>query len=268
MTSQPAVKRRARMFSANEASLVNAVANPSSAPGARSWRISSIAVPSSPSPSWPVSTSTSGSSPAASEAASESTPSESAHNLTPVPVTRRVARAASAACALSPSETTAPWLGAAIAAATARCKRAARAALGARLPGTAAGAMARAVMAPTAGSIRSTARHAAIRPSAASGSSARTASCARDACRTRPPAASRRSTRSLSSATARTSTSTVRARETATPLLSRGMRESAGARRRSASATASRLSSLRSAGDWAVLSACRAAICSAAAALS
>ena len=50
MTSQSPTERSARMLSAKEAALVNAVAKPSSALGARSWMISSIAVPSSPSP--------------------------------------------------------------------------------------------------------------------------------------------------------------------------------------------------------------------------
>ena len=51
------------MLSAKLASLRNAVAKPSSALGATSWMISSIAVPSSPPPASPGRTSTAGSSP-------------------------------------------------------------------------------------------------------------------------------------------------------------------------------------------------------------
>ena len=88
MMSAPAA-RSARMLSAKLSALVNAVANASCALGARSWTISSIAVPSSPEPAWPGSTSVSGGrSPDAIEAASESTPSDSTPILTPVPVTR------------------------------------------------------------------------------------------------------------------------------------------------------------------------------------
>ncbi len=90
------------MLSAKLASPLNAVAKPRLAPGARSCRISSIAVPSSPLPSWPGSTSTGDSSPEATEAASESTPSDRAHSLTPTPVTPLDWRAVSAACTRSP----------------------------------------------------------------------------------------------------------------------------------------------------------------------
>ena len=145
MTSQPASKRSARMLSAKLASLVNAVANPSSAFGARSWMISSIAVPSSPPPASPGSTSTSGSSPATWDVASESTPSDSTQTFTPVPVTLVRARAASAACASSPSETIAL------------------------------------ASAPTATSTRRTSRHDATRSSADSGTRARTDSSRLDA---------------------------------------------------------------------------------------
>ena len=97
------------MFWLNDSSLVNAVAKIRCALGARSWTISIIAVPSSPSPSWPGSTSVSaGRSPDAIEAASESTPSDSTPTVTPVPVTLNRARAASAPCALSPSLTVEP----------------------------------------------------------------------------------------------------------------------------------------------------------------
>ena len=94
------------MLSAKDASLLSAVAKPSSAPGATSWRISSIAVPSLPEPASSGRTSTAGNSPVACEAASESTPSDSAHSLVPTPVTCDAARAVSAACARSPSEAT------------------------------------------------------------------------------------------------------------------------------------------------------------------
>ena len=51
MMSHRAWLRSALMFSANDASLVKAVAKPRLALGARSWTISSMAVPSSP---WPA----------------------------------------------------------------------------------------------------------------------------------------------------------------------------------------------------------------------
>jgi hypothetical protein len=107
--SQPAWKRSARMLAAKTGSPPSAVAKPSAAFGAMSWTISSIAVPSSSllTPSWPGSTSTSGSSPAACEALSDGMPVDSTQTFVPTPVTWRRVRAMPAACAASPSETTA-----------------------------------------------------------------------------------------------------------------------------------------------------------------
>ncbi len=111
MTWQP-VAASARMFCANCACEGPAVAKASVASGARSWMISSMAVPSSPFPAWPASTSTSaGSSPLACTTGSEFTPSDSTQTLTPMPVTPKMARASSTPCVMSPSETrTGIWL--------------------------------------------------------------------------------------------------------------------------------------------------------------
>ena len=77
--------RSVTILAANEAGLVNAVANPSAAFGAISCTICSMAVPSSPEPACPATTSTVGSWPAPCSTASELTPSESTQILTPVP---------------------------------------------------------------------------------------------------------------------------------------------------------------------------------------
>ncbi len=97
------------MFWANCAALVSAVAKPRAAPGARSWTISSIAVPSSPLPACPGSTSTAGRSPEPWMEASESTPSDSTQTFWPAPSTPKKARAAAARCAASPSDVSTLW---------------------------------------------------------------------------------------------------------------------------------------------------------------
>ena len=85
------------MFCAKLASPLKAVANASVAPGARSYMISSIAVPSSPDPAWPGRTCTfGGRSPDACTAARESTPSDSTQTFTPFPLTPKLERASAA----------------------------------------------------------------------------------------------------------------------------------------------------------------------------
>ena len=101
--SHPAV-RRSRMFCAKPVMLVNAVAKYNCAPGARSWMISSIAVPSSPLPVWPANTVTGPRSPSAWLAARLVTPSDRTPTLMPVPSTWNVPRASYARCVRLPSE--------------------------------------------------------------------------------------------------------------------------------------------------------------------
>ena len=91
------------MFAANVASPPSPVANNRSAPGARSWTISSIAVPSSPLPDWSGRMCTfSGRSSVAWLSARLSTPSEITPTTMPEPSTPCVLRAAAAAWATSP----------------------------------------------------------------------------------------------------------------------------------------------------------------------
>ena len=85
MMLQPAA-RSARILLAKLVIPLNAVAKYNCAPGARSWMISSIAVPSSPEPVWPGSTVTGPRSPDAWLAARLVTPSESTPILMPVPL--------------------------------------------------------------------------------------------------------------------------------------------------------------------------------------
>ena len=204
------------MLSANDASLVNAVAKPRSAPGARSWRISSIAVPSSPSPACPGSTSTSGSSPVSSDSSSESTPSERAHSFTPMPVTPLSARTSSAAWAASPSEVTTAC-GAICAA------RSAPPGAPPWRPSTRVETVRamRAVIAPTAASTRRTAARPAIFSSASIGTEARIEPTRRDAYSTFAPA-SANCPSSFCETCARMSTSVVSAAVTFTPVRSCG----------------------------------------------
>ena len=98
------------MLAAKPAWLPNTVAKNSCAPGARSWTISSIAVPSSPLPACPASTVTAGRSPLAWRAARVLTPSESTPICTPAPLTPKVDRAVAAAWVTSPWEVTEPVL--------------------------------------------------------------------------------------------------------------------------------------------------------------
>ena len=100
------------------------------------------------------------------------------------------------------------------------------------------------------------------------GTEARSDASAFETERTLTPALSSRSSRSPVTASTFTSTSVRSADETATPVLSLGTARSAALRARRRSVTASRLSSLRSAGVRERLIFCSAAICSAALALS
>src|SRR6266545_7304 len=91
------------MLSANVVMPPRDVAKYSCASGARSWMISSIAVPSSALPTWPGRTVTGPRSPDAWLAARFVTPFESTPILTPAPRASNAARAANARCVMSAS---------------------------------------------------------------------------------------------------------------------------------------------------------------------
>ena len=101
------------MFWAKLSRLLNPVAKKSFPPGARSWMISNIAVPSSPSPTCPGRMVTlAGRSPVAWLRVRLVAPSESTPIFTPAPLTPKVVRAVLARCVVSPSEDTLPLIGA------------------------------------------------------------------------------------------------------------------------------------------------------------
>ena len=137
---------------------MNAVAKPSSAPGATSCRISSIAVPSSPSPACRAGRRPPAARrPPARRRASRRRPTARTASC-PTPVTFVVSRAVSAACARTPSDVVA----------------AARLTISAALLlASASGRRMRAVIACAAGSMRSTAPQVATVRSALAGTAAR-----------------------------------------------------------------------------------------------
>src|SRR5689334_18336048 len=105
------------MLSAIASGPAIAVANTRFAPGATSWMISIIAVPSpAPGrPSWPGTVIVlAGRSPEAIDASLRSSLSDTTPTVTPAPVTLNHLRARSAAWACAPSDVTAPVLGAAL----------------------------------------------------------------------------------------------------------------------------------------------------------
>ena len=98
------------MLVAIDATPPKPVAKKSDAPGAMSYTISSMAVPSSPEPAWLGKTvRLAGRSPVAWRAARESTPSDSTHTFAPVPVWPP-ACATLALCAVTPCQVALPTL--------------------------------------------------------------------------------------------------------------------------------------------------------------
>ncbi len=261
ITSQPRSNRSFLMLSAKLASPLNAVAKPSSALGARSCRISSIAVPSSPEPAWPGSTSTAGSSPAACDTATELMPSDRAQSFTPTPVTWNEPRAASAACALSLSLTLAACTDICFSASLRSISRALSSLDGAALRFLLSRLFfTSCVIASLPGSTRATSERPAISEIFATGTSARTVRCSEDTARICPPTARTALTRSSEYCLARMSTRVVELGVTATPVCTCGRELIVPIWVRLRASTTSALSTLDSAGVSDFLMLCSAAI--------